>query len=92
MLQRLCQGLLGEVTGSLSDMGELVSVLQVACFPLTVGDLTSSGTEQLENSSTAVFNEQHYCGQIVCGQKVALFLLKQIDVRSLACRQSQGCK
>lgn len=63
MLQRLCQGFLGEVTGSLSDMGELVSVLQVACFPLTVGDLTSSGTEQLENSSTAVFNEQHYCRQ-----------------------------
>ena len=92
MLQRLCQGFLGEVTGSLSDMGDLVSVLQVACFPLTVGDLTSSGTEQLENSSTAVFNEQHYCRQIVCGQKVALFLLKQIDVRSLACRQSQGCK
>ena len=92
MLQRLCQGFLGEVTGSLSDMGELVSVLQVACFPLTVGDLTSSGTEQLENSSTAVFNEQHYCRQIVCGQKVALFLLKQIDVRSLACRQTQGCK
>ena len=63
MLQRLCQGFLGEVTGSLSDLGELVSVLQVACFPLTVGDLTPSGTEQLENSSTAVFNEQHYCRQ-----------------------------
>ena len=37
VLQRLCQGFLGEVTGSLSDMGELPSVLQVACFPLTVG-------------------------------------------------------
>lgn len=45
MLQRLCQGFLGEVTGSLSDMGELLSVLQVACFPLTVGGSDPSGTE-----------------------------------------------
>lgn len=37
--------------------------LQVACFPFSVADLTPSGSEQLEISSSAVFKKQHDCRQ-----------------------------